>query len=80
MAGHGGADEAIALALLVLRAPLLAQLVRVLHALHLLTRQLTLVPLAAAAGCLSDARSGAFAVLSFFFHHVALLSLLQGGE
>lgn len=36
MAGHGGADEAIALALLVLGAPFLAELVGVLDSFDLL--------------------------------------------
>lgn len=80
MAGHGGADEAIALALLVLGAPFLAELVCVLSAFDFLAREFSLVALASAARGLSNTGSGAFAVLSLLVHHSAWFVSLKSSK
>lgn len=80
MAGHCGADEAIALALLVLGAPFFAEFVCVLGTFDFLAGEFSLVALASTAGGLSNTGSGPFAVLGLLVHHSALLSLLKGSQ
>ena len=80
MAGHGSADESIALAFLVLGAPLLAQLVHCLHALYFLLGEFSLVALAATAGGLPHAGPRALGIFSIFIEHFSLLAVFDGCE
>jgi hypothetical protein len=76
MFGHGRPDEAIALTLLVMGAPDLAQLVYHLHSTHFLLAHRTMVTLAATARSLTDARPAFLVVFRILIHHlVRFLSL-----
>jgi hypothetical protein len=78
--GHGSADEAIALALLILGPPDFTQLVSILLSFNFLLRQFSLVSLAATPRGFSNFRSCPFSFFSFLVHHISLLAILDGDE
>ena len=78
MTGHSSADEAVALSLLVLSSPFLAQLFDCLHAPYLLLGQFPLVSLATTAGGFPHPRPGAFGIFCILVEHVALFAVFDG--
>lgn len=80
MPRHGSTNKAIALSLLILGPPNLAQLVHSLHPLNLLLRQLATVPLATTARRLTNPRTRPLCILSILVQHLLATAVLDGHE